>query len=313
MDEQRSAAISGSASTSSSAIIAPEVAVHGTVVPSWKLSGFTIVRLVLGVLLFATAGLKLSDPSPDAFSGLELLSSPRGRMAAIEVEALLSLWLLMGALPRLLWAAALSCFSFFAGASLYMGIEGQASCGCAGAKLSISPWYAMALDLVSVASLVWWRPRQGYRLDSATLRRILAVAAASGIILAVGFGGLTWIYGSPYEALFQVRGESITVEPSVSYVGEGVVGEQRTFTIQVTNHRDKSIKVIGGTTSCSCITTDNLPIIIPPRATCSIVTWVKFRGSPGRFRHSFVLYTDEERQATVTAWFTGRVIEPASP
>jgi hypothetical protein len=170
--------------------------------------GFTAVRIALGVLLLATAGLKFFDPSPDAFSGLELLSSPRWHMAAIEAEALLGLWLLRGAYPRLLWMAALSCFTLLASVSWYLGSEGQSSCGCFGAKLPVSPWYALGLDLIAVASLVWWRPRQRQQTAwpySATMRRVLATASGAGVILAVIFGGLTWIYGSPYNALLNVR------------------------------------------------------------------------------------------------------------
>jgi len=276
-------------------------------------TGFTIVRFILGVLLLTTAGLKLFDPSPDVFRGLEPFSSPQGRMAVIEVEAILGLWLLAGAQLRLLWVSALLFFVILASASLYMGIEGQSSCGCFGAKLSVSPWYAFGLDLAAVASLLCWRPRQEYRSDAAMMRRTVAVAAGAGVILAAVMGVLTWVYGSPYEALLYAKGESLTVEPSVSHVGDGVAGERRTFTIQLTNHRDNPIKVIGGTTNCSCIATSDLPIVVPPKESRSITVRINFRGGPGRFRHSFVLYTDDERQATITAWFSGRMIESPSP
>ena len=187
-------------------------------------SGFLVVRIALGVLLLATAGLKFVDPSPDALSGLELLSSPRWRMAAIEVEAFLGLWLLAGAFPRLLWSMALLCFALLAGVSLYLGIEGQSSCGCFGAKLPVSPWYAMGLDMTSVASLLWWRPRPRQQTEvsySVALRRTLAVVAGAGAILVVGFGGLTWMYGSLSGVLVHLRDESMIVHPSVPDAGDG--------------------------------------------------------------------------------------------
>jgi hypothetical protein len=232
MDEQSSAANSDAANISTSAVNHPEAEMRGSTAPSGESSGFMIVRLVLGVLLLLiTAGLKLFDPSPDTLSALEMLSSPRWHMAAIEVEALLGLWLLTGPLPWLLWLATLFCFLLLASANFYMGAEGQSSCGCFGAKLSVSPWYALALDLTAVASLLCWRPRQGYRFDSVMLGRVLAAAAAAGMILAAVLGVLTWMYGSPSEALLYVRGEFITVEPSASRVGDGVAGEQSSFTI----------------------------------------------------------------------------------
>lgn len=316
MDEQRDAANANAAETARSAEANPGPVGSGLKTPRRCRSGFTVVRIVLGVLLLATAGLKLFDPSPDSFSGLELLSSPRWQMAAIEAEAVLGLWLLSGAFPRLLWLAALIGFALLGSVSMYMGFERQPSCGCLGAKLTVSPWYALTLDLAALAALVWWRRRQGHRADgsySVAIRRVLAVAAGSGVTVLAGLGGLTWMYGSPSEALVHVRGESLTVEPSLINVGDGVAGEQRTFPIQLSNFRDTPIKVIGGTANCTCIATSALPIIVPPRDSRLIAVRINFRGSPGRFQHSFVLYTNVAGQATVTARFAGRVRETASP
>jgi hypothetical protein len=88
--------------------------------------------VVLGLLLITTAGLKLFDPSPDTLGGLELLSSPHWRLAAIYAEAALGVWLLIGSLPRLLWVGALVGFSLLASASLYLAIDGQSfpQCSC---------------------------------------------------------------------------------------------------------------------------------------------------------------------------------------
>jgi hypothetical protein len=157
--------------------------------------------------------------------------------------------LLLGLAPRALWLVALLFFSMLAGASLYLGIEGQPSCGCFGTKLPVKPWHSFILDLASVAALVWWRPPRGHRLDmpySATLRWILTVVAGSGVILAAVFGGLAWMYGSPYEAFLHARGEFIAVEPSMSQVGEAAAGEERTFTIQLSNHQDRPVKICIG-------------------------------------------------------------------
>jgi hypothetical protein len=274
--------------------------------------GFAIARVIVGVLLLATAGLKLFDPSPDTLSGLEMLSSPRWRMAAIEAEALLGIWLLAGTFSRLLWLAALVGCSILASMSLYLGLEGQSSCGCFGAKVKVSPGYALALDLAVVTSLVWWRPFRKQGADApppAILRRVFAVVAGAAVLLAIGFVGLAWLFGSPSETILHLRGESITVEPSVVQVGEGVAGEQRTLTIQLSNHGNRPVTILGGTTNCSCITTSDLPIIVPPKKFRSITIQIIFRGDRGRFQHSFVLYTNDERQSTITVGFVGRVVE----
>lgn len=281
-----------------------------------KWNGFTIVRILLGVLLLVAAGLKFTDNGLGSETGFGPFASPTWRLAVTEVEAILGLWLLVGVASHLLWFAALLFFLGLAGTSLYLGMEGQPSCGCFGASLSVSPWHTLGLDLTAVATLVWWRPRREHGIEvaySVMLRQVLAVIAGSGVVLVAVLGGLAWKYGSPFEALIQARGEPIVVEPSVSQVDEAVAGEKRTFTLRISNHQDRSVRIMGGTTTCSCITTDDLPITVPPNESRPIMVRIRFGGRPGSFQHSFVLYTDDENQQTVTASFTGRVIESPSP
>ncbi len=278
--------------------------------------GFKLVRIILGVLLLVTAGLKLFDPSPDSFSGLDLLSSPRWRMAAIEAEALLGLWLLTGAYPRLLWLTGVLCFSLLAGVSFNLGLEGRSTCGCFGASMSVSPWYALTLDVFAVCFLVWWRPLQKYQEDGSyagNLHRVYTVVMGVIMILVIVFGGMTWIFGSPFVAIHFLRGESIAVEPITTHVGDVIAGDRRNFTIRLSNLRDRPVKILGGTAKCSCIATAELPIVIRPNETQQINVEINLGVSPGRFQRSFGLYTDDERQPEITAWFDGRIIESPSP
>jgi len=278
--------------------------------------GFAILRVVLGVLLLAAAGLKLSDPSVDAFGGLELLSSPQWGMAAIEAEALLGLWLLAGVFPRLLWMAALTFFALLASASLYLGIEGQPSCGCFGAKLPVSPWYALGLDVVAVTALMWLRPPLGDRAEvpySTILRRALLLVAGSVMVLTVGFGGLTWIYGSPYAVLTRFGAESISIEPGLTDIGNIQRLQTRSLTVVLRNQTDHPIRILGGTADCSCVTTDDLPVVVPARGTQPIQIKVIFRGQPAKFRRNFFLYTDDEDQPLAVARIQGRILEAVDP
>jgi hypothetical protein len=118
---------------------------------------------------------------------------------------------------------------------------------------------------------------------------------------------------NPVDALARLRGESLTVSPSETKVGDGVLGEERIFTIHLRNHTDRTIRVVGGTTNCGCVATDNLPIDLPPRESRRIDVHMKFSGGLGRFQHRFVLYTDDNQQRVVVARFSGRVIDPPPP
>src|SRR5262249_10310936 len=114
----------------------------------------------------------------------------------------------------------------------------------------------------------------------------------------------------PYGALARLRGEAITIEPVVSDVGDGEAGLQRKFTIRLRNHTDRPVRLYGGTTSCSCIATDDLPISLPRGGTETIDVQVRFVGGTGQFRHRFVLLSDDAVQPTIVAYFSGRVAEP---
>ena len=100
----------------------------------WRATGLTVVRVTLGVILLSASGLKLLSWGDDSGLGssLALLYDPFWRMAAVEVEALLGLWLLVGLWPRALWWSALLWFLLLSGTSFYLGLVGQPSCGCFG-------------------------------------------------------------------------------------------------------------------------------------------------------------------------------------
>lgn len=123
-----------------------------------KRYGFIVVRDVLGVLLLAAAGLKFADAGFGSAGVYELYASPFWLRAVLVAETLVGVWLLVGLAPRALWFFTLVFFSVLACLSLYMGINGQQSCGCFGTKLPVHPWYTAVLDSGAVAALLFWQP-----------------------------------------------------------------------------------------------------------------------------------------------------------
>ena len=120
--------------------------------------GYCVVRTVLGLLLLVAGGLKVHQLATEPVAAGAGVFAARGWLIVMaEAEIVFGLWMLGGLLPRLTWAAALGCFSLFCGVALYKGLGGVASCGCFG-KLSINPWYTLALDVAAVGALVLCRP-----------------------------------------------------------------------------------------------------------------------------------------------------------
>lgn len=86
--------------------------------------GFHFVRIVLGAILLAAAGLKAVALWNGQSAG-PLLSSPRWQIGTIEIESLVGLWLLSGLYARVAWLAAVPLFMALSGFTLYLALDGQ--------------------------------------------------------------------------------------------------------------------------------------------------------------------------------------------
>jgi hypothetical protein len=188
--------------------------------------------------------------------------------------------------------------------SFRLGVYGQASCGCFG-KIAVNPWWAFAIDCIAVLALLCCRPTR----ITAGLKRGIPTIAGAAFILGVVFGASIWWYGSPGSALAHLHGELISVNPEVGDIGASKRGEFADLTLNLTNYSDRPIRIVGGTSNCACVSTDDLPTKINPQQSSAISVRVKFSGSPGQFRRTFVLYTDEEQLKVMPFTATGRVIE----
>jgi hypothetical protein len=274
-----------------------------------KPRAYTAVRIVLGVLLLTAASLKIAGLAIDPWSQESVLWSLRVQVAAVEVESVLGLWLLSGWSLRTSWLLCLAFFASMAAISIYLVLEGQESCGCFG-QIMVNPWLTFFLDLGAVALLLFCRPESSGEVPSGIRARTLKTAVVAGPILILILGAFLVSADKDVAGMLaQLRGESITVEPPVTYVGEGRAGDVRNFTIELTNHAAHAIHCIGGTTSCSCIATRDFPVELRPAETRPIQVTMRFRGGGGLFQHRFVFYTDDDKQSIVVARFAGRVDE----
>lgn len=241
-----------------------------------------------------------------------VLFSPRLEVATIEIEALLGLWLLSGWSERAGRLAALAFFVILASASLFMALAGQRSCGCFG-PIAVSPWLAFAFDVSAVGALATCRPSPRGRLRSSTSSRWVLLTGLGAATLLIMTGGAFFLgFENPIDALARLRGDLVTVEPPVTDVGEGERNAQRSFSITLKNHTDQPVRVYGGTASCYCLATEDLPITLLAGESRSIEVKMVFRGGAGRFQHRFVFYADAEGQREILARFAGRLLEPSS-
>lgn len=278
--------------------------------------GFAVVSRVLGLLLLAAAGLKLHGLAIDPVGRSGIFSGPEWQVAALELEVLLGFWLLAGARPAGAWLGSILTFTFFAAISGYQTWVGQASCGCFGAVV-VSPGHALGLDLVVVFVLLIARPdfssvhdepRRGWIVALAPLGIGLAGIAAILLILA---GLATATAGSVDAALAQLRGERLSIQPRLADVGRGRAGETREITLQLRNWADEPIRIIGGTSDCSCVATEQLPITIPAGESRSLTVKMRLPAKQGTFTRKAFLWTDDDHNRRLYFRLTGRSYKPS--
>lgn len=287
--------------------------------PRWSWMSPCVAVLLLAAALLKIGGLAVETGSArDFFVGPEVL---------VGFELLLAAWLWSGMFPLACWLTACLTFACFAAASFYMGWIGQASCGCLGAMVTINPWLTFSFDLLVLSTLVISRPLWG--VASVAALDSLAVTpppASRGAFpghagqFALGLAGvaLLWViltglafalYGSPEAALASIRGERISILPGVVDVGTGAPGELLSATVELANRTDQPVRIVGGTSDCSCIATDDLPMTVSPRQSQSITVKIRLPSTFGLFSRRAMLLTDDPQSGRVSFRLTGRITE----
>ncbi len=109
-----------------------------------------------------------------------------------------------------------------------------------------------------------------------------------------------WVYGSPEAALARLRGESVVVKPEYVDCGVGKPGDILEAVIEVHNWSDRAVRIYGGTSDCSCVTTKRLPVNIPPGESRTIPVVLKVpRSAAGAFTRFAALFSDYEKQRII--------------
>jgi hypothetical protein len=151
--------------------------------PSRGITGFDVLRGLIGLLLLLAASLKAYQLATEPVVGTGLLESRWLLIGVIEWELLLGLWLLSGVWLRVSWTVTSLCFAAFAGVSLWKALSGEASCGCFG-KVGINPWWTLLIDLAVIASMLRFSP---------TERRVGTVVHGRATGPRLALVGLVWL------------------------------------------------------------------------------------------------------------------------
>jgi hypothetical protein len=260
--------------------------------------------------------MKLYGLGADPIARRGVFSAPELQLAVAQVECVLALWLWMGKFPVGPWLAALTVFGAFAAASLYLGSIGETACGCAGALVSVSPWYAFGADLCILGALVFGRPDLKPVWDNprphfaAPILPALYGLAATALSLGALLGVVHLTFGSVPAATAHFRGERVSISPRLADLGSALPGQSHSVIIDVWNWTGDPIRLIGGTADCSCTVLQDLPVEIPAGAARSVIVNVMMSGKPGIFTRRAGFVIDDHGMKRVDFRLTGRILAP---
>lgn len=256
-----------------------------------------LVRTVVGGLLVAAAGLKLVGLAGSALPTVGWYAQPWVQGAAAGWELVLGAWLLGGSAARAAWAAAVLTFLAFAAVSASLGLAGVASCGCLGV-VSASPWVAFAIDIAALALLAVGYPGRNPTPAAERPRFGGVVVGSTAVLMAIGAAG-SWVYGSPGAALSRLRGDELTVAPGHLDFGVLPTGEAADAALTVSNWSDRPVRLIGGTSDCTCTTLSDLPVTIAPGDRVEVTVRLVAPSSAGHLTRTVTLRTDHPDQPVV--------------
>ena len=94
-------------------------------------------------------------------------------------------------------------------------------------------------------------------------------------------------------------------------VGRGEPGQPLEATVEVINRTDRPVRIIGGTSDCSCVTTAELPLVLAPGEARQISVQVQLPGEPGFLNRKAFFWTDCDRARVLSFGLTGRIDPPA--
>ena len=259
------------------------------------------VRVACGLVLLGAVALKVQGMTAGGVGESLALFSPRVQLLGLEAEALVGLWLVSGYAHRFAWLAGVTLFTLLAAVSVYLVAVGQKSCGCFG-RVEVSPWASLALDVTCVAALVATRS-VGFSQHFSPR----GVLTAAGLLAAVSGLAFAATGDTAGRELARLRGESMRLVGGDADAGTAPKGESRSVPVTVENLTGGDLRLIGGTASCACVATDDLPLTIPAGGSVTVQVRIKFTGEVGRFKHTFLWYTDASSQPRLSGSVAGWV------
>jgi hypothetical protein len=272
----------------------------------------TLAAVIVGSVLIGAAVFKaISTSAPRNLFG-EFASGAWLKVVSIPFELCLGGWLILSVTKRAPLLVALGTFALFTAVNLRDIAIGTAKCGCFG-DLPVTPWHAFAIDCTALLLLAtsYLTLRRGEAFRSGTRAGLLQFAAYQAVLVLGWSAYVAAQYGSSELALASLAGDDLAVRPGQVDFGTATAGALVPHAITVHNLSAGPITLLGGTADCSCVTTADMPVTIPPGESRAVGITLKLPAEAGSFRREAYLFTDSPAHKTLVIELTGRASLPA--
>ncbi len=272
---------------------------------AWRGVAWRGVVVAVGCVLILTALLKAASRSADTTPLTAWVSPGWLNVVAVPFEFLLGAWLITGRRREAAWAIAVATFTLFAALSIWSGWVGHASCGCLGV-VRVSPWWMAGFDALVLALLLTiGRPRTGtgWRVAAGDAAEF---AVAYGLLLGAATAAIATSAGTADAAVAYLRGERVFLSQSVFDFGTVPAGEVAAAAVEVRNLSGREVRIVGGTSDCSCTMIEDLPVTIPAGGTARVTVRLAMPAGAGNFSRTATLWTDAPGHQSIPVALAGR-------
>lgn len=179
------------------------------------------------------------------------------------------------------------------------------SCGCFGA-IEIPSLAIVAWNFVVCSHMVWFLASRGWSIENlrklSTYRVVVLCSAILGVSCSLKLSQADQFFG------LGASRNALKIASTSQLIGESVAGGLIPFRVVLTNHSDSAIQIVGGGSTCGCITLQNLPMSIAPGQTVSLNVELTARGDPGDYSQTVSYYLDASDQFVLTAKLEYRIV-----
>jgi hypothetical protein len=104
-------------------------------------------------------------------------------------------------------------------------------------------------------------------------------------------------------------GERLLVDPATCSFGSAPRGEEREMHATVRNKTDRTVRILGARTNCTCMTTDEFPVSIEPGGRHDLAIRVFLGGKEATFEKRIDYYTDYDAKPSLAVLVRGQIAD----